>query len=81
MNARTRQLLDEILVLPAEDRALIAAELEASLEEEPVSPEELEREWAAEIAQRSRDVEEGRATPIAAEEVHRQLRAGLRTPR
>ena len=32
MNARTRQLLNELLVLPAEDRAIIAAELEASLE-------------------------------------------------
>lgn len=81
MNARTRHLLDELLVLPAEDRALIAAELEASLEEESASAEELERAWAAEIEKRSRDVEEGRATPIAAEDVHRELRAGLRTPR
>jgi putative addiction module component (TIGR02574 family) len=81
MNARTRHLLDELLVLPAEDRALIAAELEASLEEEPASAEELERAWAVEIEKRARDVEEGRATPIAAEDVHRELRAGLRTPR
>jgi hypothetical protein len=81
MNARTRQLLDELLVLPAADRALIAAELEASLDEEPASPEELEREWGAEVEQRSRDVEEGRAIPIGADEVHRALRAGLRTPR
>ncbi len=81
MNARTRQLLDELLVLPAEDRALIAAELEASLEEETASPEELEKEWAAEIEKRSRDVEEGRATPIAAADVHRELRERLRTSR
>ena len=81
MNARTRHLLEELLVLPAEDRALIAAELEASLEEEHASPEELEKAWAVEIEKRSRDVEEGRATPIAAEDVHRELRAGLRTPR
>ena len=81
MNARTRQLLDELLVLPAEDRALIAAELEASLEEETASPGELEKEWAAEIEKRSRDVEEGRATPIAATDVHRELRERLRTSR
>ena len=68
-------------MLPAEDRALVAAELEGSLGEEPARPTDLEQEWGAELEQRSRDVEEGRATPIAAEEVHRELRAGLRAPR
>jgi hypothetical protein len=33
MNARVRQLLDELLQLSAEDRALVAAELDASLDE------------------------------------------------
>lgn len=33
VNARVRQLLDELLQLSDEDRALVAAELDASLDE------------------------------------------------
>ena len=33
MNARVRRLLDELLQLSDEDRALVAAELDASLDE------------------------------------------------
>jgi ribosomal protein L29 len=33
VNARARQLLDELLQMSAEDRAHVAAELEASLDE------------------------------------------------
>jgi len=38
-------LLDELLELSAKDRAVIAAELEASLEDEDLSPEEVEKAW------------------------------------
>lgn len=48
MNARARQLRDELLQLSADDRALIAAELTASLHagEDDATPEEIEKAWA-----------------------------------
>jgi hypothetical protein len=49
VNGRTRQLLHELLELSAKDRAVIAAELEASLEDDDVSPEEIAKAWAEEI--------------------------------
>lgn len=58
MNARTRQLLDELLVLPAEERALMAAELEASLDEDEnaPSPEQVGAAWTEELKTRLDDV-------------------------
>jgi len=80
VNARTRKVFEEALELSAEDRALLAAELEASLgRDEP--PEEIEKAWAEEIERRSRDVDEGRAQPIPAADVHRELRERLRSTR
>ena len=76
MNARTQQLLDEILGLPEADRALIAEKLEASLDEGEVVPEGVAIAWAAEAERRLREIEAGAVKPIPAGEVHRQLRIG-----
>ncbi len=80
MNARTKKLLEEVLELPASDRALIVAELDASLEDEG-TPEEIEKAWAEELERRVRDVEEGHVKTIPASEVHRALRERLRSAR
>ena len=77
MNARARQLLDELLHLPAEDRALIAEKLTASLgdEEDDASPEEIEKAWATEIERRADEVLAGRSRGRPADEVFADLRA------
>ena len=51
-----RNVLDEALRLPLRDRADVAAELLASLDEEEatMSAEVVERLWAAEITRRAR---------------------------
>ena len=75
MNARAQQLLDELLRLSAEDRALIAAELTASLD----SPEEVAKAWADEIRRRADDIEQGRAElvdkDVALAEIRERLHA------
>ena len=74
MNARTQQLLDEVLGLPAADRAIIADKLEASLEEGEVIPEGVAVAWEEEAERRLREIESGAVKAIPASNVHRQLR-------
>jgi putative addiction module component (TIGR02574 family) len=77
MNARTRQLVDEILVLPADERALAVAEIEASLDEDEgaPSPEQVEAAWTEELKARLDDVVSGRVKTRDADEVLAELRA------
>lgn len=77
MNARTKQLLDEILGLPAADRALIADELEASLDDREIVPDGVARAWADEAERRLREIEAGAVEAIPASHAHRQLRERL----
>ena len=79
MNARARQLLDELLHLSAEDRALVAAELNASLDgsDDDASPEEVEKAWAEEIMRRAEDVRAGRSQGRDGFEVLAEIRAEL----
>jgi hypothetical protein len=79
MNARARQLLDELLRLSAEDRALIASELDASLEQD--SPEVVEKAWAEVIERRARGVLAGRSRGRDAFEVLDEIEARLRARR
>ena len=63
MTSRAQQLLREALTLPVEERADVAAELLASLDEAP--PEdaaEVEAAWAREIERRARRVMSGEST-------------------
>jgi hypothetical protein len=62
MTALARKLLDEVLRLPLEERASVAAELLVSLDEPLESPAEVETAWAAEIEQRAQGVLTGQAT-------------------
>ena len=60
MSPRAQDLLREALTLPAEERADLAAELLASLEEAPATnPAEVEAAWAREIERRARRVMSG----------------------
>ena len=57
MTDRAQQLLREALTLPVDQRAAIAAELLASLDESPeMDREAIEAAWAREIERRARRV-------------------------
>ncbi len=60
MTNRSQTLLREALTLPPEERADVAAELLASLDEPPAEdPVAVQAAWAKEIAQRARRVLSG----------------------
>lgn len=71
-------LLQEALRLPRTERADVAAELLASLDEElTVDAEELEKAWAAEIERRARRVLAGESEGTPWEDVERRIQARL----
>jgi putative addiction module component (TIGR02574 family) len=75
---RNEALLQEVLNLPAEERADVAEELLASLEGLPAAEtEEIEREWGAEIERRARRVLAGESPGVPWEEVKRSVRSRL----
>ena len=79
VNVRAKKIRDEALELPTKARAKLAHDLLVSLEDEPLeSPENVEKAWAAEIDRRIKDVKEGRAKLIPADEVLRRVRASLK---
>ncbi len=65
------QILQEALALSREDRMSLVDALQESLEPD----KEWERAWAAEVKRRMKEVDEGRARLIPAEEVFAELRA------
>jgi len=81
MNARARQLLDELLQLSVEDRALIADELDASIDADHASPGEIEKAWAEEITRRVQDIRDGRSRGRDAFEALAEIRAEVLTKR
>jgi putative addiction module component (TIGR02574 family) len=71
-------LLQEALKLPHTERADIAAELLASLDEEPAdSLEEVEKAWAAEIERRARRVLAGESEGVPWEQVKQRIERRL----
>ncbi|HEY5602242.1 MAG TPA: addiction module protein [Gammaproteobacteria bacterium] len=71
-----KQIEDEALHLPEEERAELAQKLLLSLDEPTV--EEIEQDWLAEAHRRAREIDEGIVQPIPAEEVRKKARALLR---
>ncbi len=70
------ELSERARVLPPEDRARLAEELLASLEENPSS--EVDAAWDAEIQRRIAEVEAGTAELVPAEEVFARVRQILK---
>ena len=69
----------EALALPVAERADVAAELLASLDDAKAdNPAEVEAAWAAEIERRARRVLAGESAGIPWEEVRRRAEAALR---
>jgi len=79
MTSRAQDVLKEALAWSAEDRAELAAELLASLDEaESENPAEVEAAWAVEIERRARRVMTGESAGIPWEDVRRRAEAELR---
>ena len=78
MTQRTQDLLREALALPVDERADVAAQLLASLDDEDVPTEDIEAEWAVEIEKRARRVLSGQSEGVHWEDVRRRAEAELR---
>lgn len=79
MTSRAQELLREALTLPIDERADVAAELLASLDDAGAEdPAEVEAAWAAEIEKRARRVMAGESQGIPWEEVRARAEAELR---
>lgn len=62
MTAQVQELLRQALALPVRDRADVAAELLASLDEDPSDPAAVEAAWVQEIEARARRVLAGESS-------------------
>jgi putative addiction module component (TIGR02574 family) len=69
MSDRAQELLREALTLTPAERADVAAELLASLDEPMENPTEVETAWAAEIERRARRVLSGESLGESWEDV------------
>jgi putative addiction module component (TIGR02574 family) len=79
MSSRSQELLREALALPLDERADVAAELLASLDDAGAEdPAAVEAAWAAEIERRARRVMAGKTSGIPWEDVRRRAEAELR---
>ena len=70
------ELSERAKVLPPEDRARLAEELLASLEESPSA--EVDAAWDAEIQRRIAEVDAGTAELVPSEEVFTRVRQSLK---
>lgn len=78
MGNEAQTLLTEALSLPGRDRAHLAAELIASLDEPTSdSQDEVDRLWAIEIERRSDRVISGESAGIPWDEARQQIERGL----
>jgi putative addiction module component (TIGR02574 family) len=77
MTPRAEDLLHEALALSDGDRADLAAELLASLDDPADEPAEVEAAWAAEIARRAGRVLSGESAGEAWSDVRQRIGARL----
>ena len=75
MSTRADTILDTALALSPNERAWLASELIASLDESKDS--DVEAAWATEIERRIAEVESGEAETISWEEARTRIRAAL----
>ena len=77
MTSRAQELLREALTLPPAERAGVAAESLASLDDTETDITDIEAEWAAEIEKRARRVLAGESQGIPWEDVRQRADAEL----
>jgi putative addiction module component (TIGR02574 family) len=79
MSPRAQELLRDALALPVDERADLAAQLLASLDDAAdEDPSEVEAAWAAEIERRARRVLAGESAGIPWSDVRRRAEEDLR---
>ncbi|OFW05031.1 MAG: hypothetical protein A3I61_19160 [Acidobacteria bacterium RIFCSPLOWO2_02_FULL_68_18] len=79
MTSRAHDVLREALALPLEERADVAAELLASLDDAAAErPADVEAAWAAEIERRARRALADESVGVAWDDVRRRAEAELR---
>ena len=79
MSPSAQELLREAMALPVKERADLAAELLASLDDASAEdPAEVEAAWAAEIERRARRVMTGETAGISWDDVRRRAEDELR---
>jgi putative addiction module component (TIGR02574 family) len=78
MTSRAHELLREALTLQPDERADVAAELLASLDEPDACVDDVEAAWAAEIERRARRVLAGESAGAPWEAVRRRADEELR---
>ena len=72
MTAILKDLAEAVVKLPADERAFLAEELLASLDDA-----EIEKSWANEAKHRRDEVRSGRVKPLESEDVYRRIDALL----
>ena len=82
MSAKSAALRTEVLSLPTEERAVLAVELLASLDDDisQDDPAEADLAWGAEMVRRSRQIASGEVKTLSWSEVLEQV-AASRNPR
>ncbi|MGH8583665.1 MAG: addiction module protein [Gammaproteobacteria bacterium] len=78
MTSRAQELLREALTLPSHERADLAAELRASLDDAETDIADVEAAWEADIEKRARRVLAGDSSGVPWEDVRRRAEAELR---
>jgi putative addiction module component (TIGR02574 family) len=79
MSPRAQELLRDALALPVDERADLAAQLLASLDDAADDdPSEVEAAWAAEVERRARRVLAGESAGIPWSDVRRRAEEELR---
>ena len=79
MTSRAQDVLREALALPVDERAGVAAELLASLDDAAAEhPADVEAAWAAEIERRARRALADESGGVAWDDVRRRAEAELR---
>lgn len=77
MTDNAKAVLEAAMTLPPAERAELAERLLDSVD----AGDPLSAEWAAEIDRREKEIDEGRATLIPAEQVFAEIRAMLKKNR
>ena len=77
MSEQVRHLLEEALQLARQERAELAAQLLRSLDKDAFGPpdEGYDEAWSAEIQRRLREIDEGKAKLVDADQALAELRA------
>jgi len=73
------EIVKSALELPERERAQVVREILESFDREASA--DVERAWAQEVAQRIRDLTEGRANTVPASEALDQARSRIKRPR